>query len=87
MSVIEFYDLIGADPRSYSRWVRQYITEHPAGMPQVDHDYIIVSRKQAGRGRKRKDILVTVDFLKQICFDMKTSKCREIRAWANSQQF
>lgn len=84
VSVNEFYDLIGGDPRTYYRWVKQYITQHPAGMPQEGQDYIIISKKQVGRGRQRKEILITIDFLKQLCFDIKTHKCRDIRAWANT---
>lgn len=83
MSLIEFYDLAIGDQHNYARWVKQYVTEHPANMPQEGQDYITISKKQVGRGRQRKDILITVDFLKQLCFDIKTHKCRDVRSWAN----
>jgi phage anti-repressor protein len=48
----------------------------------VPVEKIPLHSRQYGRGYKRHDFLLTVDFLKQLCMDIKSPRCREVRQWA-----
>lgn len=87
VSLAEFYDYVKGDPVNYARWTKNYVTERPDKMASelidfIDFDSIPVNIKQNGRGHLRKDYLISIDFLKQLCVDIKTVKCKEIKDWA-----
>lgn len=86
VSVAEFYDHIINDPVNYHRWVRQNITEQPGGLPIEGIDFIRMENipiglKAKGKGL-RKDYLISMDFMKQICFSIGTKRCKDLRDWA-----
>jgi phage anti-repressor protein len=88
VTLSEFYNFVNGDAHNYNRWVKNYVTDRPDGMSSESVDYVPmdslpVKAKQVGRGRKKKDFLISIDFLKQLCMDIKTYKCREVRNWAN----
>ena len=94
VSASQFYDYLyeeNATPKStkgnYGRWLRTYITERPDKMAIELYDFVPVekiplNRKQWGRGYKRKDCLLSIDFLKQLCLDLKSPRCRNVKSWA-----
>lgn len=89
VSLIEFYDHIFGAKKHYSRWVKFYITEHNTKMPVKGLDYIDLDevpnlQMRPAKGQHRKDYLISIDFMKQLCFDLKTIRCRDLRAWANT---
>ena len=94
VSAAEFYDYINSDNASpyvksnYSQWVKLHITERPDKMAVELRDFVPVEKiplhqKQWGRGYKRKDYLITIGFLRELCMDLKSPKCREVRDWAS----
>lgn len=94
VSAAEFYDYINSDNASkyvksnYAQWVRRHITERPDKMAVELRDYVPIDKiplhvKQWGRGYKRHDYLLTLNFLQALCLDLKNPRCREIRDWAS----
>lgn len=87
VSLVEFYDYIFGSKPNYYRWVRHYVTDSASKMPKKGRDYIDLTElpiRQGGAGNMRKDYLITIDFLKQLCFDIKTKRCKSVHEWANS---
>ena len=89
VSLVEFYDHIFGAKTHYSRWVKFYVTEHNTEMPVKGLDYLDLDELPLDdtvikKGPYRKDYLISIDFLKQLCFDLKTKRCKDVRAWANT---
>lgn len=86
VSLVEFYDYVFGDRPKYYRWVKYYVTENNAKMPIKGYDYLDLSEiegfKQTKKGKFRRDYLISIDFLKQLCFDLKTNRCKQVREWA-----
>lgn len=89
VSLIEFYDYIfGDNKKNYARWVRHYVIDQDAKMPVKGLDYIDLDdvptlNRVHIKGQQRKDYLISLDFMKQLCFDIKTHRCKDLRDWAN----
>lgn len=94
VSAAEFYDFIHQDNVSksvksnYSFWCQRYITHRIDQMVTETVDFVPVNliplhKKQYGRGYKRKDYLLTFEFLRQLCMDIKTPRCKQIKDWTS----
>jgi phage anti-repressor protein len=83
VSLIEFYDYNGFNAEKYHRWLKSLVTDQPEKIPVQGLDYVPVHKKQIGKGRKRKDYLITVEFLKTLCFEIKTTQASKVKHWAD----
>jgi phage anti-repressor protein len=78
----EFYDQMELSRRKYYDFVRRHITDHQ--IPEKTIDFIEISPKKHNMGRPRLDYLISIGFLKTLCFSVKSSKSKRVKRWADA---
>lgn len=80
--ISEFYDQVGLIRKWYTRFIKRTMVDNPIASKNVD--YIEIEPQKNDIGRPRTEYLVSLEFLKTLCFEVGTPKAKEIKMWADS---
>lgn len=91
VSSIELFDVIMPNSRRYyAHWIHINITHQPQNLPKNGADYLhskyVKGYKKPVRtpGRKREDILLSIQFARELCYQAKTIPANEAREFLRS---
>lgn len=86
ISSIELFDsILPNSDNYYTKWLRMNITDQPQKLPKEGRDYIFClsikgyKRAERTRGRKREDLLLSIPFARELCYQTKTLPAEEVR--------
>lgn len=77
----EFYDLLELDRNHYTAFIKRNITDHQ--IPTNGIDFIPIEPKKNPIGRPRKDYLISLTFLKTLCFKVGSVKSKHVKQWSD----
>ena len=77
----EFYDKLDLSRDHYRQFVRRTIVNHQ--IPKKGVDFIQIRPKTYGPGQPRKDYLISMSFLKTLCFELNSVRSKEVKDWAD----
>jgi hypothetical protein len=80
--ISEFYDQVGLTRKKYRRFINRTIVDNP--IPSKNVDYIEIEPHKNDIGRPRTEFLISLQFLKTLCFEVGTPKSRDVKVWADS---